>query len=59
MFIVIPGISLNRRSLNRDSIEYFQGERSRSRDISTSLSRTSSTKFLRFEGFKMVDAKYC
>ena len=29
---------------------YFQ--RSRSRDISTSLSRTSSTKLLRLEGFK-------
>ena len=30
---------------------YFQGVRSRSRDISTSLSRTSSTKFLRLECF--------
>ena len=41
------------------NILYFQGVRSRSRDISTSLSRTSSTKFLRLEGFKMVHAKYC
>ena len=38
---------------------YFQGVCSRSRDICTSLSRTSSTKFLRLEGFKMVHAKYC
>ena len=37
---------------------YFQGVRSRSRDKSTWLSRTSNTKFLRLEGSKMVHAKY-
>ena len=44
---------------SRNIYIFFQGVRSRSRDISTSLSRTSGSKFLRLECFKMVHAKYC
>ena len=63
-FDVICDLLLNRRTATRNLFVkyiyiYFQGVRSRSRDISTSLSRTSSTKFMRLEGFKMVHAKYC
>ena len=38
-------------------IYYFSDVRSRSRDISTSLWRTSGTKLSRLEGFKMLHAK--
>ena len=38
---------------------FFQGVRSRSRDIFTSLWRTSSTKLLRLEGLKIEHTKYC
>ena len=38
---------------------FFHGVRSRSREISLMLSRTSSTTFMRLESFKMVQAKYC